>query len=282
MPTTDPDTARRALKCLSEVGVPFVVLCDQASLNRPGPLSDIDVAVSADARGLVRRLEPTIRAHDLLLVSEYNYDYGCLSLFVISPDANRGAHLDLMAESRLPNRLRLRPKQLVANREFGTEYDRPGRSSLSLYRKRKAAWKAGRGSSIVSREGLRVRVSYRVIELPRYLLRLLRPRGIWVHVTGSNAAALCPPTAERFSRVLVHVKLVAPTDKALGHWLKSVAATRWRSGLLFTHGNRPPRVIRSLCDVHLTVEDTDDVSSLSERLTRSMNRCLRRRLRNAQ
>jgi hypothetical protein len=72
---------------------------------------------------------------------------------------------------------------------------------------------------------------------PRRLLsRLRNPAGAWVELSTENSEAVAAELISRFGQFLPHAALVPAPN--LRTWLTSVAPTRWRAGIVASHGPR--------------------------------------------
>jgi hypothetical protein len=70
----------------------------------------------------------------------------------------------------------------------------------------------------------------------RLLRRLRHPVGAWVELLADDSEGVAAELVSRFGLFLPHAELIpAP---GLREWMTSVAPTRWRAGIVASHGSR--------------------------------------------
>src|SRR5690606_4014070 len=99
MATTSRQFAQRVLEALVASGADFALVRDLND-SPAGPFSDVDLVVSSPPRAVVAGAMPLLLSCDLRPIMFWPYDAsGAAALFVVSPDASEGAHIDLLYDA---------------------------------------------------------------------------------------------------------------------------------------------------------------------------------------
>lgn len=244
MPTSDAATAMAALERFSRASFKSLLLHSPPNASSSAPLSDLDLVVSGKlTKEFLSRLEAEIlRPIGLMPIIAWDYDYASMAVFAISPDGNRGLHLDFVCDVRGWCRLGIKLASFLS----GPTGQRAGSWLAAdpidqcIYLIRKHHWKKrymslaqhvaraeGYGSHLTDRaadvlnrracrnalellgasnlQEVRFRKPFinRVVAARRLLGRAMTPIGAWIHFAGENVEYLAVEVSRRLDKIII-------------------------------------------------------------------------------
>jgi len=272
LPTTDSEVARNAVDVLFR-SAPCALMHGYDVLAKGPVTSDVDIVSGVSARALIAGSIAGLAKIGLAPVVIWKYDLGgTAGVFLASPNAEAGVHIDVFHDPRgrgrygicsgavLSGAVQCGPWRCLspldqslyrlAKADAKGDPDRLKRTIQGLSDSQDAAvsraaqvfasWQRGRVMGLIE-AGERAEARFRARSswwrhLPRGAMRLLDPVGFWAHV--SHGREIADAVADRFSRFLVDA-LSAPVAGRERRMLQTIEATRLRPRLFVSHGSLP-------------------------------------------
>lgn len=256
--------------------------------------SDVDIVVDRRVYQVLRTARHELRVNGLHYIIVYPYDPGgSAAVFICDETASRGVHLDLYFDPRGVGRFGIRTSRLFDDTSQGERWPIVSGQHQAAYLLRKRHWKGDlldleRQRSILQESGFDpngglfvprvarsverviesgipgrfvVPAPHNILNLVRWIRRLMRPIGFWMHVTGSSSGELARHLAERFGRFVITTRAEnAPTrPMAKIRWfVQSVLPVTLRAGVFVSWSKQPPKY-----GPDLVVDSAGDLSDLS-------------------
>ena len=275
--TNSPDLAAAALDALATAGIRFAVLHDEKAVALRTVSSDIDIVVGIPGRRVIESSRRVIEESGLIPVVIWPYNYGGLTVFLITRTADRGVQLDMLFDPDGRGRYGLRSEAAIRSSREGIRWPVLDRDIELAYLLRKRhlkgdsatlkelltvarqRWQSGLPdhvedalSSVAARQiaslvagrldknagpGAR----HRIQNGPRVLNRIARPIGFWVEISGVGRDGEAQELVGKFGNILPHVGCSPRPEafnKNLFWWARQVAPVRWRPGLYVSTAER--------------------------------------------
>jgi hypothetical protein len=263
MATTSSDAASKAVVAIQGTGVRHAILHGAEDLVRGDVASDVDLVADRTVHEVVRSVAPRWQAMGLYPVIVWPYDTGGTgSIFLSTLDAVVGVQLDILHDPHARGRYGVRSDLLLSAAEAGGELTTvaPPQAVAYLLAKRIGKGQIAEARRLTEllpaaeidldvlrpdvadvvrsfmRDGSFDKGWSRKRSPGRLLTRLRRPVGAWVELSADDSEEVASELISRFGRFLPHSVLIPAPH--LGTWMTSVAPTRWRAGIVASHGRR--------------------------------------------
>ena len=222
-PRPTSDAVEVTLESLAGTDARWAVLHGEDALARGHTDSDIDLVVDRNPLSLYAELVPRLMSNGLHPIGVVVYDIGAAALFLLEADLGGRVQLDLMHDPLGHGRLGLRTAPLLEFAIDGTRWPRVSATDSRLYQAAKRVWKQDLESlsrlaaeirpEEMSRYRYRARTvfatpqraacviealehrrlprftqtfEHRLLSLRRYLTRMGKPVGHWIHIDDSD------------------------------------------------------------------------------------------------
>lgn len=263
MATTSSDAALKAVVAIQETGVRFAILHGEAELARGEVDSDVDLVADRAVHDVVRSVSERWEARGLYPVIVWPYDIGGTgSVFLTTLDARVGVQLDVLHDPDARGRYGVRSDRLLGAAEAGGRFATvaPAERFAYLLAKRISKGETSEAQRLIEflpPDGVDLKVlrpdiadvvgSFlsdgsinerwsRKPSLGRLYTRLRRPVGGWVELRADNSEEVASEMISRFRLFLPRARCISAPH--IGTWMTSVAPTRWRAGIVASHGPR--------------------------------------------
>jgi hypothetical protein len=263
MATTSSDAASKAVVAIQGTGVRHAILHGERDLIEGEVDSDIDIVTDRSVHEVVRSVAGHWQALGLYPMIVWPYDTGGTgSIFLASLDAREGVQLDMLHDPEGRGRYGVRSDLLLSAAHAGPEFTTvaPDQRNAYLLAKRIGKGQTSEARRLVElvsvaevdldvlrpdvadvvrsymKDGSSARGWRKTPSPGRLLSRLRNPVGAWIELSADGSESVAAELISRFGLFLPHaVHIPAPN---LGAWMTSVAPTRWRAGIVASHGRR--------------------------------------------
>jgi hypothetical protein len=263
MATTSSDAALKAVVAIQGTGVRHAILHGEEDLVRGDVDSDVDIVADRAVHEVVRSVADQWQALGLYPVIVWPYDTGGTgSIFLTTLDAGVGVQLDILHDPEARGRYGVRTDRLLRAAHAGDEFTTvaPTQSAAYLLAKRISKGQTSEARRLVElvppaeidldvlrpdvadvvrsfmRDGSSNTGWRRKPSPGRLLTRLRNPVGAWIELSADDSKDVAAELISRFALFLPHAVLIPAPH--LGTWVASVAPTRWRAGIVASHGRR--------------------------------------------
>ena len=292
MATTSSDAALKAVVAIQGTGVRHAILHGEAELVRGDVHSDVDIVADRSVHEVVRSVAEHWEALGLYPVIVWPYDTGGTgSIFLTTLDARTGVQLDILHDPEARGRYGVRSDLMLSAAQAEGEFTTVAAPQRIAYLLAKRISKgeiseARRLIEIIPPAGVDLDVlrpdvadavhSFlkdassdegwrRKPSLGRLLERLRHPVGGWVELLADNSEEIAYGLISRFGLFLPHARFISAPH--LGTWTTSVAPTRWRAGIVASHGPR----IGIIPSPDLSIVDRVSVGEACERTVTALS-----------
>ena len=299
MATTSSDAALKAVVAIQGTGVRHAILHGEGDLVRGDVNSDVDIVADRSVHEVVRAVAEQWQVLGLYPVIVWPYDIGGTgSIFLTTLDAGVGVQLDILHDPEAQGRYGVRSDRLLSVAHAGDEFTTvaPAQTAAYLLAKRISKGQSAEARRLVElippaeidldvlrpdvanvvrsfmRDGSSNMGWRRKPSPSRLIARLRNPVGAWVELSADHSEDVAAEMISRFALFLPHAVLIPAPH--LGTWVASVAPTRWRAGIVASHG--PRRGITPAPDVSILDQVSVDeacrrtVVAISRRSTESV------------
>lgn len=293
MATTSSDAALKAVVAIQRTGVRHAILHGEGDLVRGDVHSDVDIVADRAVHEVVRSVAEHWEALGLYPVIVWPYDTGGTgSIFLTTLDAGVGVQLDILHDPEARGRYGVRSDRLLSAAHAGDEFTTvaPAQSAAYLLAKRISKGQTAEARLLVelvppaeidldvlrpdvadvvrsfTRDGSSNMGWRRKPSPGRLLTRLRHPVGAWIELSADHSEDVAAELISRFARFLPHTVLISAPH--LGTWTTSVAPTRWRAGIVASHGPR----IGIIPSPDLSIVDRVSVDEACERTVMALSR----------